>query len=677
MLFPNIERQASDGLDKVDDELDEELYARHAEINSFADLEKQRGTPIPALFNQFYKFIQNPSTVSVETFKRMVDTDDTIGSGVDFLTTCLSARLGVYEHPNKAIAEWVNKALNEVDGGFQNAMKELLGATWAGFAVQEVVWANDPLGFIPRRLVSLPPSTLLFETERTGELTPDGILQYQRNYNPAQLAFGASSLFGFSNGIIGSSRNDPYAKLGDFPFPIRTANTWNYLSIRIPVAKCLHYAFDAQGKFGSPYGRSLLRRAYKWYVMKDGFLQMLAVALDRKGTPLTVVFADPNTTLLDPSKMTPGVNQRGQTGVGMRADVAAAQAFKNVHNDSTIILPGKKGQIFDLDFVPQQANSDGFMQAIDLCNKSMLRAMLVPSLIFSNGDGTGSYALGQEHAKTFDKILDGMLGGFKAVVLDQLIRKMIALNFPASAWVDKGVGNFGKVELTPDEIQKEIDILDKAVTMGAIDMNDLNDLNAIRSKIRMEPRTTPIPRPDPMGDGDDDGTPFGGDGGGKDDDEGGGGDKKKDAKLSADLDRRVATVAIMVDGHVLMGRRRDNDLWTFPGGHADPGEALADAALREAWEETGITLRRSQIRPLSGPRVISGFNHVLQVQPFVARLNERPATTMRDDPDGEVYRWQWVDVAAGIPADIYGAMHVPPERNVLLSSLGLGEAPAA
>ena len=99
---------------------------------------------------------------------------------------------------------------------------------------------------------------------------------------------------------------------------MRTANTYNYLSIRIPRQKVLHYSFDAQGKFGNPYGRSLLRRAYKYYVMKDAFLQMMSVALDRKGTPLTLIFADPNTTLIDPDKKG-DTSARGRR-VGIRAD---------------------------------------------------------------------------------------------------------------------------------------------------------------------------------------------------------------------------------------------------------------------------------------------------------------------------------------------------------------------
>ena len=115
-----------ENLESEDIMVQEQLYARHVEVQNFKDLEAQRGTPIPALFNIYYRFIQNPSSVSVETFKRMVDTDDTIGSGVDFLTTALAARFGQYQHKSPEITEWVNKRLAEVEGGVFNLLKEAL-----------------------------------------------------------------------------------------------------------------------------------------------------------------------------------------------------------------------------------------------------------------------------------------------------------------------------------------------------------------------------------------------------------------------------------------------------------------------------------------------------------------------------------------------------------------------
>lgn len=488
MAYPRNE--SPENLEWSDQELEQMLYAQHVEIETFADLEKQRGTPIPALFNQFYKFVQNPSTVSVETFKRMIDTDDTIGSGVDLLTTSLAARLGRYQHKSQEVSQWVNERLNEIDGGWFNAIKELLSASWAGFSVQEKVWANTPNGFVPKKLVSLPVSTLMFETERTGEITSDGILQYQRNYNPA-LGSGVAYMFGFTSitGLNAASwKPDPYAKLGDFPFPLRVANTYAYMSVRIPKQKCIHYSFDAQGKFGSPYGKSLLRRCYKYYVMKDAFLTMLSIALDRKGTPLMIVFADPNATLIDSDKFQEGQSMRGQR-VGIRADLAAQKAFKNIHNDTVITLPGKKGGTYDVDVIQQQANQDAFIAAIELCNKGIMRALLLPSLIFGTGDGSGSWALGQAHEKTFDKVCDGINSGLEQVLLQQLVKDMIAYNFPRSAWEKDGLGSFSKRQLTTEEVDKEMTVIEKAVNIGAVDMNDLNDLNVIREKLGMESRT--------------------------------------------------------------------------------------------------------------------------------------------------------------------------------------------
>jgi hypothetical protein len=470
---------------ELDARLDEQLYAQHVELKTQEDLESQRGTPIPALFNQFFKFVQNPSTVSVETYKRMVDTDDTVGSCCDFLVTCLSARIGRYTHPDKEITEFVNKAFDQMEGGFTNSLKDMLSATWVGFSVLEKVWANTDLGYIIKKMVPLPPGTILFETERTGELTPDGILQYQRNYNPGMSGvgfFGGAQVngHGFDN-----NGPDTWAKVGDYPYPLRIGSVFNYLSIRIPVDKCVHFAFDAQGKFGNPYGRSLLRRAYKYYVLKDAFLKMMAIALDRKGTPLMVVFADPNSTMQAPGTSNQAKQPNARTKE--RADGAAARAFANVHNDSVIILPGKKDEIFSVQNIDQASNANDFIAAIGMCDRGLMRAMLVPSLIFTNGDGTGSFALGQEHAKTFDKVLDGMNAGATQVLLQQVVRELIAYNFPESKWRKQGLGSFGKRQLTKDEAEKEMNMLEKAINSGIVNTGDLNDLNQMRENIGFEP----------------------------------------------------------------------------------------------------------------------------------------------------------------------------------------------
>lgn len=50
----------------------------------------------------------------------------------------------------------------------------------------------------------------------------------------------------------------------------------------------------------------------------------------------------------------------------------------------------------------------------------------------------------------------------------------------------------------------------------------------------------------------------------------------------------VNVVVLNDEGAFLMIRRTDNDNWALPGGGMDLGESIADTAVREVKEETGV-----------------------------------------------------------------------------------------
>jgi 8-oxo-dGTP diphosphatase len=69
--------------------------------------------------------------------------------------------------------------------------------------------------------------------------------------------------------------------------------------------------------------------------------------------------------------------------------------------------------------------------------------------------------------------------------------------------------------------------------------------------------------------------------------------------ITSALRPRAASSAILErDGRYLLIRRKNPpslDLFAFPGGRAEPGETPEETALREFFEETGITARHPQL----------------------------------------------------------------------------------
>jgi 8-oxo-dGTP pyrophosphatase MutT (NUDIX family) len=64
----------------------------------------------------------------------------------------------------------------------------------------------------------------------------------------------------------------------------------------------------------------------------------------------------------------------------------------------------------------------------------------------------------------------------------------------------------------------------------------------------------------------------------------------------------VAVSLFDQEGRLLLGLSRDVGRWIMIGGAIDPGERPADAAVREAWEETGLRVEVTELHGVFGGR---------------------------------------------------------------------------
>ncbi|MBE8520104.1 NUDIX domain-containing protein [Amycolatopsis sp. H6(2020)] len=93
------------------------------------------------------------------------------------------------------------------------------------------------------------------------------------------------------------------------------------------------------------------------------------------------------------------------------------------------------------------------------------------------------------------------------------------------------------------------------------------------------------------------------------------------------------------DGRILMIRRTDNDLYSIPGGQLELGETLAQAAVREVREETGIECEVTEVIGLySDPKHVIAYDdgEVRQEFSICFRAKSHGGTLATSDESREV-----------------------------------------
>ena len=172
-------------------------------------------------------------------YKEMLSNDETISTGMEYLTGRVVSRIGAYTHEDEKIKELVDRSIENIRGTMIEIRRGILRDSFAyGFGVGEFTLKSEGNQWILSSIQILDPTSIEFK-----------MTQYEDK------SYGLGS-------VVQKASFD---------------------EIEIPAGKCI---IKTYGDNSTPYGRGLLRRCYRWWSFKKAIPKLWAVALERFGTPM-------------------------------------------------------------------------------------------------------------------------------------------------------------------------------------------------------------------------------------------------------------------------------------------------------------------------------------------------------------------------------------------------------
>jgi len=124
-------------------------------------------------------------------------------------------------------------------------------------------------------------------------------------------------------------------------------------------------------------------------------------------------------------------------------------------------------------------------------------------------------------------------------------------------------------------------------------------------------------------------------------------------------------------GRLLLSRRVDNALWVLPGGRLELGETIAEAVVREVFEETGVEVEVTGFAGIhTDPGHVIAYDDGLVLQEFSVCLHARPVAGLARADGVETSEVRWFE-----PGELAGLDLHPVMRRRIADVLDGGGVP--
>lgn len=186
--------------------------------------------------------------------------------------------------------------------------------------------------------------------------------------------------------------------------------------VRIPVDRLVVYVNEREG--ANWIGVSLLRAAYKMWLLKDRTLRVQALAAERNGLGLPVYTSAPPPDFDDDAKVLAWLDAEIARGLEIAKGARAGDAAGlSAPHGSTFTFAGVTGKVPDLD------------KQIRYYDEQIGRAALTHFLNLGGDDSTGSYALGDTFKSFFTGALNAIAQHIVTTAQQHVVEDLVDANW--------------------------------------------------------------------------------------------------------------------------------------------------------------------------------------------------------------------------------------------------------
>ena len=189
-------------------------------------------------------------------------------------------------------------------------------------------------------------------------------------------------------------------------------------TVRIPVDRLVVFVNEREG--ANWLGQSLLRQAYKNWLLKDRFLRIQALVGERNGlgVPIYEGAPLPDAIARDTTKAEEWLEAQRDEGLKLAKDFRAGEAAGAfIPNGAKLTLTGVQGKLPDMD------------GPIRYHDEQIARAVLAHFLTLGGDKSTGSYALGDTFADFFTGSLNAVMSHIADVTQQHVVEDLVDLNW--------------------------------------------------------------------------------------------------------------------------------------------------------------------------------------------------------------------------------------------------------